>query len=65
MFFSFWLETVPCNKSAIRFCAVDLSERTKGAVKSVIGLRMHQECYSKQRTSLLRKFFVLSQIYPK
>jgi len=46
VFFSFWLETVPCNKSAIRLCAVDLPELAKGAVKSDIGLRMHQECYS-------------------
>jgi hypothetical protein len=43
VFFSLWLETVPCNKSAIRLCAVDLSEKTKGAVESVIGLRIHQE----------------------
>ena len=41
--FSFRAKTVLCNKSAIRLCAVDSSEKMKGAVKSNIGLRMCQE----------------------
>ena len=51
IFFSIRLETLLCNKSAIRLRAVDLPERVEGAVKSGGGLRVYQECYSKQRTS--------------
>jgi hypothetical protein len=43
VFFSLRLETVSCNKSAIRLRAVDLPELAKGAVKSVIGLRVCRE----------------------
>jgi len=32
-----------CNESAIRLCAVDLSEGIEGAVKSKIGLRTYRE----------------------
>src|SRR3989344_7445714 len=35
--------TGSCNESAIRLCAVDSPERTKGAVKSNSGLRVYRE----------------------
>jgi len=38
-----------CNESAIRLCAVDLSERVEGAVKSNSGSRAYRECYSSKK----------------
>lgn len=56
--FSFQAKTGLCNKSAIRLCAVDLSERIKGAVKSNSWLTGVSRVLFQQRTPT-REFFVI------
>lgn len=49
-----------CNKSAIRLCAVDLSERVKGVVKSNSWLAGVSRVLFQQKTSLRGSFLFYS-----